>query len=71
MTKRDNKTLVNETGECGYCHVEDEDAREQILKKAHAIRVDIWNSLSEAVKKDPKCKIAEKEATYKASKDGV
>lgn len=71
MTKRNNQTLVNDTGECGYMHIDDDAVREQVLQKTHAIRLDIWNSLSDEVKMDPKCKIAEKEAAYKASKAGV
>ena len=56
MLKRD-KTLVNEAGECGYCHITEDDVREHILKKAHAIRLDVWNTLTDVhgTKKDPKC----------------
>ena len=56
MLKRD-KTLVNEAGECGYCHITEDDVREHILKKAHAIRLDVLNTLTarRGTKKDPKC----------------
>jgi hypothetical protein len=72
MRKRDkDKTLMNGTGECGYCHIDDEKVREEVLKKAHAIRVDIWDSLDDDVKKDNKCRYDAKAAAYKASKNGV
>jgi hypothetical protein len=50
MLKRD-KTLVNEAGECGYCHITEDDVREHILKKAHAIRLDVWNTLTDVARR--------------------
>ena len=71
MMKRDKKSLMGGTGECGFCHIDDNQLREEILQKAHTIRVDIWDNLSEAIKKDPKCRYDAKAEAYAASTNGA
>ena len=56
------------TGECNFAHIHDDDVRAQIREKAHAIRLEVWNGLPDAAKKDPKCSYAEKALAYEASK---
>ena len=71
MMKRDKKSLVGGTGECGFCHIDDNQLRDEILEKAHTIRVDIWNNLTDAIKKDPKCRYEAKAEAYAASTNGA
>ena len=66
--KRGTTELANGDGECSFEHVHDDAARVQIRDKAHDIRLEVWNSLPEVVKKDPKCGYTEKKADYDKTK---
>ena len=59
---------ANGDGECSFEHVQDDAARIQIRDKAHELRLEVWNSIPEAMKKDPKCGYAKKKADYDKTK---